>query len=171
MRALPVWNDAVSHFVGNAGKFITIGKLHFLVREVQFQFEQRGEMQKFVVQSGQFSAELSTHLAHGHLMGCLVGRGYQVGHSFRLREVHLSVEESPLGKLAWQSLSGSVLNEQFQYALHDIWTSMTTDFGAVLTCIAMWCAEYRHQHIIHSLAYASIMKRMRRLVVQGTAED
>ena len=48
-------------------EFTAIGKFQILVvRKVQFQLEQRGELQQLLAQSGQSLTEKSAHLTHRH---------------------------------------------------------------------------------------------------------
>ena len=108
------------YLIHQFGKLFSVRKLDILVVEVEFEFEQGGEMQELSLQVFEFLTELAAHLAHGHLVCCLSGGGNEVGHSFCLTEVELAVHEGSHGEFARLCLSSACPDERLQKVLHDI---------------------------------------------------
>ena len=78
-----------------------IGKFQVLVvGKIQFQLEQRGELQQLLAQSGQSLTEMSAHLTHRHAMRRRRRGSNEVGHSLCLRQVHFTVQKRPTCKFA-----------------------------------------------------------------------
>ena len=85
-----------------------------MIGEVELEFQQRGEFQQLFAQTGELCRYAASELAHGHLVGSFVGRGYQVGNGFSLREVHLAVQVSAHGVFARLGHAATVLYQQLQ---------------------------------------------------------
>lgn len=84
--------DVVVNFVREGEQLAAVGKLQILVvREVEFKFEQRGEMEQAVAQIVQFAAETAPHLLHRYAVVGRRGRSDQVCHCLSTAQVHLSV--------------------------------------------------------------------------------
>jgi len=93
--------DVIVNSFGEFKKFATVGKFQvFVVGEVEFEFEERGEFEELFAQLGEFGGEMASELTHGHLVGSLVGGGDEVGYGLGLREIHLAVEVGALGIFA-----------------------------------------------------------------------
>ena len=55
-------------------EFCAVGKFEvFVVGEVEFEFEQRGDFQQLFAQSAQLGADASAQLADGNVVRCFVG--------------------------------------------------------------------------------------------------
>ena len=94
------------------GEFGTVGELHILLREVEFEFEESGQVEQFVAQAVQFGRVASAHLVHGDAVRGAVRRGDDVGDTFGLCEVEFAGQECPNGKFTRGSGPGTVSDEQ-----------------------------------------------------------
>ena len=107
--------------LGQMGQFGAVGKLQvFMVGEVEFEFEQGGEVKQAFAQLFQLSAEVAAHLTHGDAVVGGGGGGNHIGHGFCLREVHPSVEKGALGKFPRGGRNGSGVDEEAEDGLQNI---------------------------------------------------
>ena len=147
--------DAPVYLCRQGQKLSPIGKLQFLVvAEVQLQLHEGGDMQQLFPQCGKFVREMATQLAQGHLVGSLVGGGYQVGNGLGLAQVHLPVKVSPFGILARLRLSAPALYQRTEDAGDDILAAMARDFHAVFSRIGMGSLEDAGHHFVDGVALA-----------------
>ena len=111
-------HQSVVDFTCQRGQFAAVGEFQVLVvREVEFQFQQRGQLQQLLAQSRQLRAVAAPQLRHGNLVTGPAARGDEVGHRLRLREVHLAVQEGALRELARTGHAASLLAEQLQHLI------------------------------------------------------
>ena len=107
--------------LGQMGQFGAVGKLQvFMVGEVEFEFEQGGEVKQAFAQLFQLSAEVAAQLTHGDAVVGGGGGCYHIGHGFCLREVQPSVEKGTLGKLPRGGRNGSGVDEEAEDGLQNI---------------------------------------------------
>ena len=63
--ALPSANELRSDALHRRAQRRTVGELHILLREVEFQFQQRGEVQQFFAQRFELFGVSAAHLRRG----------------------------------------------------------------------------------------------------------
>ena len=85
-------------------------------------------------------------------MGCLVGRGDEVGYCLCLREVHFAVEIGTTGVLARICLSAACLGEALENLLKNVSAAMAGNLGGVFSGVAVRRLEYAYQHIVDGVA-------------------
>ena len=113
--------DFLLYVLSYAEEFRAVGKLQFLVvGEVEFEFEQGGEVEEAFAEVGEAVGDAAPHLLHGYPMLRGITGGYEVSHGLSLREVHLAVEEGALGELPGASQTAASLDEELQDALEDV---------------------------------------------------
>ena len=153
-------------------QFRAVGKFQVLmVRKVQFQLQQRRDVQQFVAQRTQFPAEAPPHLVHRHAVVRLRGRSDEVRHRLRLAQVHFPVEERPLRVLPGACHLAALLQQQFHNTVQDIGRAVAGNLRAVFTRVRVGSAEEAHQHLVHHLVGcgvndASEGQRVARLLLQ-----
>ena len=145
---------------GKGEQLGTVGKLHILLTEVEFEFEERGDMKELLAQVGKTMAHDTSHLRHRHTMAGSVGGGDKVGHGFGLREVHLAIEESTLGELARACHLASFVQKELQNAVEDVARTMAGNFHAVLARIGMWGTEERDKHFVDNFPMVDDTSKM-----------
>ena len=126
-----------------------VGELHVLLRKVQFQFQQRGEVQEFVAQAFQLVGIPAAHLRRGQRMRRARRGGDGVGHGFGLRKIELPGQIGPYGELpglGHASARGGQQTEDFRY---DVGRSVTRDFDRILARVGVRRTEHRGQHVVH----------------------
>ena len=119
-----------------------------MVGEIQFKFEQRGEMHQLSAQRSELFTEITAHLAHRHLVTRGSSGGDDVCHGFRLRQVHLTIEKSALRKFARSSGFTTCGKEQLHHALEDVGRTVTRNLGSIFSCVRMGSSKKTHQHFI-----------------------
>ena len=119
-----------------------------MVGEVQFKFEQRGEMHQLFAQRSELFTEITAHLAHSDLVTSGSGGGDDVCHGFRLRQVHLAVEKSALRELTWGGCFTTCGKEQLHHALEDVRRTVTRNLRGIFSRVRMRRAEKAHQDFI-----------------------
>ena len=140
------------NLVHQFGKLFPVRKLDILVVEVEFEFEQGGEMQELSLQVFEFLTELAAHLAHCHLVCCLSGGGNEVGHSFCLTEVELAVHEGSHGEFARLGLTCTSPDERLQQVLHDIGAAVTAYLCAVLARVGVGSSKDGNKSLVKFFA-------------------
>ena len=125
-------------FVGEVLELAAVGKFEvFVVGEVEFEFEQRGEVQEAFAQLSQLTAVSAAHLVDGHAVCGGVACGDEVGHGFGLAEVHFAVQEGSFGVFAGACQAASVGGEQAQHGLEDVGGAVAGDFDAVFAGVGV----------------------------------
>ena len=77
--------DVSVYLMRQMEQFAAVGKLEvFVVGEIEFQLEQRGEFEQLFAHDCQLRGDAAAQLAHGQMVGGAVGRGYEVGHGLCL---------------------------------------------------------------------------------------
>ena len=105
-----------------------VGKLYILLREVQFEFEERGKVKELLTQIFEDLRITTSQLTDGQTM---LGGSYgvdKVGHSFGLREIETPDEESAAREFAGLGESGTVVDKSLQHRLLDIEGPVTGEF-------------------------------------------
>ena len=147
--------DAPVYLCRQGQELSPVGELQLLVvAEVQFQFHKGGDMQQLFPQRGKFVREMATQLAQSHLVGSLIGGGYQVGHGLGLAQVHFPVKVSPFGILARLRLPAPALYQRTEDAGDDILAAMTRNLHAVFSRIGMGSLEDAGHHFVDGVALA-----------------
>ena len=113
---------------------------------------------------------MTAQLTHSHLVGGTVVGGNEVGYSFGLREVHLTVEIGTLGELAWKGHPAAILYEQFKYLVNDIARAVTRDLRAVFARVAVRGLENGNQYLV-DIGNMSVMDGVRPGVGEVFRED
>lgn len=136
-------------FLHDAVQLRAVGELHVFFREVEFEFEQRGQVQQAVAQCVQRVGESAAHLSRGEGMGCARRRGDQVGDRLGLRKVHLACEKRPGGEFARFGGAGSRGVEQAQNLGHDVGGAVAGEFHRVFARVGAGGAEDSGEHFVH----------------------
>ena len=136
-----------------------IGKFQvFVVGKVQFQLEQRGELQQLLAQSGQSLTEMSAHLTHRHAMRRRRRGSNEVGHSLRLRQVHFAVQKRPTCEFTRFGRLGPRCQEQLHHALQNVSRPVARNFGGLFAGVRMGGAKHGNQDFVDNGLIGGIHK-------------
>ena len=126
-----------------------------MVGEVEFEFEQRSEMQQAVAQGLDTFRYATTQLTERQVFLSTRLRGNQVSHGLSTRQIHLTVEKRPLGKLTRTRHTATRLYEPSEHLLLDIQTTVASDLHRILARITVRNTKDRYQHLIQHLILAA----------------
>ena len=119
-----------------------------MVRKIEFQLHERGEMQQAFPKGCQFVRHRTSKLAERQVFLRLGLRGYEVRHRFRLGQIHLAVEESPACKLSRLRSLAARINEPPEQLLLNKETAVTRYLHRVFSCKRMRRPENRTEHLV-----------------------
>ena len=119
--------DALDH----GEELVAVCKLYVLFREVEFQFEEGGKVEKFVAEAFDFGGHAAAHLLEGDGVGTGGGGSDEVGDGLCLCEVKGTVEEGSLGEFAREGWTGTVVGKEGKGFAQDKGAAMEGDFATV----------------------------------------
>ena len=122
-----------------------------MVGEVQFELDERSEMEQPFAQGGQFvgygAAELTERKVFLGFRLC----SDEISHGFRLGKVHLPVEERTARELTRFGSSAAGIDEPSEQFLLDIETAVAGYLDRVLARERVRRSEYRTEHLVEHL--------------------
>ena len=140
-----------------------VGEFDLLFREVEFEFQLRGEVQQFFAQGVERCGITPAHLVGGERVRRPRGRGDDVGHGFGLREVEFARKIGPDGEFARLGHACAGGGQQAQRFGNDVLRTVARDFGGVLARIGTGRPEYRDQHVVERSPVGHDMAVMNRI--------
>ncbi len=161
------------YFVEYLPQLLAVGEDDILFREVEFEFQQRREMQQTRAQLRQQLGVSSAHLCRGNGEGPLrIGR-YRIGYGLGLREVEPASQKRPGGKLAGRSHARSGGNGQ-PYDFGDYVTRPVSRYlYGIVAGVGVRCEHHGHHYIVYRSAVGvddtAVVQRMRRGFAQRSA--
>ena len=119
-----------------------------MVGEVEFEFEEGGELEELVAEDREFGGDAATKLIHGDLVGGTVGGCNEVGYGFGLGEVEFAVEVGTLGEFARVGLAATLLGEEGEDLLGNVGGAVERYFGGVFACVGVGRTEDGDKNVV-----------------------
>ena len=126
----------------------------FAASLARVQFHERGEVKQLVLQGGELLTESASHLVHGHPVGSGRSGSNQIGYGLGLAQVHLAIQESPLGVFAGEGRTASALDETTHHLLEDVRRTMARDFRRIFAGVGVGSPKDGHQHFVDDFAFS-----------------
>ena len=122
----------------------TVGKLHILLRKIQFQLKQTGKIKQLLPQNLEFLRITATQLTDCQAMLGGSDRVDKVGYSLGLRKVETTVEKCPLSELASFGHTCTVIDKRLQQSLLHIIRSMARNLYCRFTGVSLGIIDSHH---------------------------
>ena len=173
---LPQRVDPAADFLHRVAQEGAVGEFDLLFRKIEFQFEQRGQVEQPFAQCLERLGVAAPHLVRGQRMRRARRGGDQIADGFGLREVQLARQVGAQGELARLGHAGAGGDQETQDFGDDERRAVRRDFDRVLARVGAGGAEDGDQHVVDrlfALDDAAVMDRVARGFGQGrrAAED
>ena len=140
-EGLPEVADLGGERLDECAELCAVGELDVLLREVEFEFEECGEVEQLLAELLEFVCVGAAELADGEGVLLRCGGVYEVGEGFGLREVEFAVAEGAEGELAGLSEACAAVDECGEESLLEVEGAVAGEFDGFFAGEAVRCGE------------------------------